>query len=162
MAELLGGEVGDRLARDVRDAHPERQAVDERAHDDVAALLGLARVHIVDVQRVVVHGDQAEEVVVVLGDRLGRPVLVDGADLELLEVPPVAVRAAGLALGLIRGEGAGFGAHEGRESAARALTRSWTTASPARAGLGTETVPNPSRDGTSGTSRGSGRRTTGS
>jgi hypothetical protein len=34
----------------------------------------------------VVHRQQAEEVVVVLGDRLARPMLVDGAYLELLVV----------------------------------------------------------------------------
>src|SRR4051794_25306144 len=38
----------------------------------------------VQVQRVVVHGEQAEQVVVVLGDRLAGPVLVRRADLELL------------------------------------------------------------------------------
>ena len=42
----------------------------------------------VGVQRVVVHRDHAEEVVVVLGDRLAGPVPVDVADLEVLEVPP--------------------------------------------------------------------------
>ena len=52
----------------------------------------------------VVHRDQAEEVVVGLGHRLRRPVLVDGADLELLEVAAVAVRAGGLALGLVGGQ----------------------------------------------------------
>ena len=109
--ELLGGEVGDRLARDVGDAHPQRQRVDERPHDHVAALLGLRGVDVVDVQRVVVHGDEAEEVVVGLGHRLGGPVLVDGPDLELLEVAPVGVRPAGLAGGLVglhrRGRGVG-------------------------------------------------------
>src|SRR3954453_14317180 len=99
--ELLRGEVRDRLAADVGDAHPERQRVDERADDDVAPLLGLRGVHVVDVQRVVVHRQQAEEVVVALGDGLRRPVLVDGADLELLEVAPVGMRAARLAGGLI-------------------------------------------------------------
>ena len=70
--ELLGGEVGDRLARHVRDAHAERERVDERADDDVAALLRLRRVHVVDVERVVVHRDEAEEVVVGLGHGLRR------------------------------------------------------------------------------------------
>ena len=101
MRELLGGEVGDRLAGDVADAHAERERVDERADDDVALLLRLGRVHVVEVQRVVVHRDQAEQVVVGLGHRLGGPVLVDVADLELLEVAAVGVRAGGLALGLI-------------------------------------------------------------
>ena len=80
---------------------PERQRVDQRPDDDVAALLGLRRVDVVDVQRMVVHGDEAEEVVVGLGHRLGGPVLVDGADLELLEVAPVRMGAAGLAGGLV-------------------------------------------------------------
>jgi hypothetical protein len=35
-----------------------------------------------------VHGDEAEEVVVVFGDRFPGPVLVDRAYLELLEIPP--------------------------------------------------------------------------
>jgi hypothetical protein len=38
------------------------------------------------VERVVVHRDQAEQVVVVLGDRLARPVLVHVAGDEVLEV----------------------------------------------------------------------------
>jgi hypothetical protein len=99
--ELLGGQVGDRLPADVRHAHPERQRVDERPDDDVAALLRPRRVHVVDVQRMVVHRQQAEEVIVALGDGLRRPVLVDGPDLELLEVAAVGVRAARLAGGLI-------------------------------------------------------------
>ena len=42
----------------------------------------------VDVQGMVVHGQQAEEVIVRFGDRLARPVLVGGAHLELLEIAP--------------------------------------------------------------------------
>ena len=84
MAEIFGREVGDRLTGHVRDRHPEGQRVDEGADDDVAALLGGLRVDVVEVERVVVHRDQAEEVVVGLGHGLRRPVLVDGADLELL------------------------------------------------------------------------------
>ena len=52
----------------------------------------------------VVHRDQAEEVVIGLGHRLRRPVLVDGADLELLEVAAVGVSARRLALGLVGGQ----------------------------------------------------------
>src|SRR5208282_3722297 len=44
-------------------------------------------------ERMVVHGEQAEQVVVVLGDRLARPVLVDRADLELLIRPSELHRA---------------------------------------------------------------------
>ena len=106
--ELLGRQVGDRLAADVGDRHAERERVDERAHDDVAPLLGLRRVHVVEVQRVVVHRDQAEQVVVGLGHGLGGPVLVDGADLELLEVAAVGMGAARLARGLVGLDGLGL------------------------------------------------------
>jgi len=36
----------------------------------------------------VVHGDQAEQVVVALGDGLAGPMPIDSADLEFLEIPP--------------------------------------------------------------------------
>jgi hypothetical protein len=51
---------------------------------EVRGLFGVVRVQ---VQRVVVHGQQTEQVIVVLGDGLARPVLVEGTDLELLVVP---------------------------------------------------------------------------
>jgi hypothetical protein len=84
MLQLLGGEIGDRLARDVGDGHAQRERVDERANHDVPSLLRPRRVDVVDVQGVVVHRQQAEEMVVCLRDGLGRPVLVDRSDLELL------------------------------------------------------------------------------
>ena len=86
----------------------ERERVDQRADDDVATLLGLVRVDVVDVERVVVHRDQAEQVVVGLGNRLGGPVLVDGTDLELLEVAAVGMGAARLARGLVGLDGMGL------------------------------------------------------
>ncbi len=103
--ELFGGEVGDRLAAHVADRHAERQRVHQRPHHHVASLLGLGCVHVVDVQRVVVHRDQAEEVVVGLGHGLRRPVLVDVSDLELLQVAAVGMGAARLAGGLVGLEG---------------------------------------------------------
>jgi len=109
MRQLLRGEVRDRLARDVRDGHPEGQGVDERSGHHVAPLLGAGGVDVVDVQRVVVHGQEAEEVVVGLRRGLGRPVAVDVADLELLEVAPVGAGAGGLALARVRAEGAAHG-----------------------------------------------------
>jgi hypothetical protein len=39
------------------------------------------------VERVVVHGDHAEQVIVVFGDGFPRPVAIDVADLEFLIVP---------------------------------------------------------------------------
>jgi hypothetical protein len=47
-----------------------------------------------------VHRDQAKEVIVGLGHRLRRPVLVDGAGLELLEIAAIGMRTRCLALGL--------------------------------------------------------------
>src|SRR5580658_10920629 len=80
-------EVGYCLAADVGDAHPERQAVDEIAHDDVASELRLGlRVMRVRVERMVIHRQQAEEVIVGLCDRLARPVPVRGSDVEFLVV----------------------------------------------------------------------------
>ena len=88
MAQRLHLEVRDRLAGHVRHGHAEQDRVDVVAHHHVAlevrGRLGVVRV---EVQRVVVHGQQAEQVVVVLRDGLARPVPVNRADLELLEVP---------------------------------------------------------------------------
>src|SRR5260370_1155528 len=71
---------------------------------DARVGLRAGSVDVVDVQGVVVHREQGEEVVVRLGHGLRRPVLVDGADLELLEVAAVAVGAGRLALGLVGGQ----------------------------------------------------------
>ncbi|SQD95561.1 hypothetical protein FMEAI12_3240003 [Parafrankia sp. Ea1.12] len=86
--QRLDLQVGDRLAGNVGDGHPEQQRVDVVPDDHVALELGgVLGVVGVQVQRVVVHREQAEQMVVVLGDRLSRPVPVDRADLELLVVP---------------------------------------------------------------------------
>src|SRR5690348_7474854 len=49
----------------------------------------------------VIHGDEAEQVVIGLGHRLGGPVLVHRPYFELLEVTAVGVGSSGLAAGLI-------------------------------------------------------------
>src|SRR5262249_23636468 len=49
VAELLGRKVRDRLTRNVADAHAEGQRIDIRPDHDVAPLLGLRRVDVVDV-----------------------------------------------------------------------------------------------------------------
>src|SRR3954454_23457124 len=56
-------------------------------------------------QRVVVHRDEAEKVVIRLGNGLGGPVLVGGAHLEFLQVAPVGVGTGGFAGSLICFEG---------------------------------------------------------
>src|SRR6202035_4629338 len=87
MQERLDLEIGDTRAADVGDAHAERERVDEVAHHDILALDGLVlREPRVRVQRMVVHGDYAEEVGVVFGDRLAWPVAVDVPRDEVLEV----------------------------------------------------------------------------
>src|SRR5882757_6053950 len=89
MAQRLDLQVGDRLARHVRHRHAQQQRVDVVAHHhvpaEVRAVLGVVGVQ---VERVVIHGEEAEEMVVVFRDRLSRPVLVDRTDLELLVGPP--------------------------------------------------------------------------
>jgi hypothetical protein len=57
------------------------------------------------VQRVVVHRDEAEQVVVRLGNGLRRPVLVDSAYLEFLEIAAIGVGTGGFAGSLIGFEG---------------------------------------------------------
>ena len=61
----------------IGDTHPQHQAVDEVADDNIASLHRLGCKPIVGVQRVVVHCDHAEEVVVVFSDGLTRPVAED-------------------------------------------------------------------------------------
>src|SRR5580704_9819203 len=86
--ERLHFQVRDGLARDVRYRHAEQQRIDVVAYHhvppEVGGLPGVVRV---EVERVVVHGEEAEQVVVVLGDRLAGPVLVDRPGLELLIRP---------------------------------------------------------------------------
>ena len=84
--ERLDLEVGNGRTGDVGHAHAEDQRVDEVADDHVATLDRALGEPGVGVQRVVVHRDHAEQMIVVLGDRLAGPVLVDVADLEILEV----------------------------------------------------------------------------
>ena len=86
--QRLDLEVGDRRPADVGHAHAEHERVHEVADDDVAPLHRRLAEPRVGVQRVVVHRDHAEQVVVVLGDRLARPVPVHVADDEVLQVPP--------------------------------------------------------------------------
>src|SRR5436305_1482955 len=87
--QRLDLEVGDARSADIGDAHAQHQRVDEVADDHVLLVHGLVLGKpLVGVQRVVVHRDHAEERVVVLGDRLARPALVDVADLEVLVVAP--------------------------------------------------------------------------
>src|SRR6478735_149081 len=79
VAQRLDLEVGDRLAGDVGHRHAEQQRVDVVADDDVLPELRRSRgVVRVEVERVVVHREQAEEVVVVLRHRLAGPVPIDG------------------------------------------------------------------------------------
>jgi hypothetical protein len=93
--QRLDLQVGDRLAGDVGHGHAQQQRVDVVADDDVLAeVRRVLRVVHVHVERVVIHGEQAEQVVVVLRHRLAGPVLVDRADLELLVVPTELHRAS--------------------------------------------------------------------
>src|ERR1700730_10367645 len=86
--ERLDFQVGDGLAGDVRYRHAEQQRVDVVAHHHVLAEIGgTGGVVRVQVERVVVDGEETEQVIVVLGDRLLGTVLVDLSDLELFIRP---------------------------------------------------------------------------
>src|SRR3954452_14218924 len=76
-------------------------------------------------QGVVVHGEQAEEVVLGLRDRLRGPVLVDRSDLELLQVAPVLVRTGVLSLGLVGGQMVVLVAHRISRSPRVGVTPPW-------------------------------------
>src|SRR5258708_25579931 len=79
--------MGDGEAAHVGHRHPDHQAVYEVADDDVLTELRLRLpVPRIRMQRMVVHRDHAEEMVVFLGDGLAGPVLVDVANLEVFEV----------------------------------------------------------------------------
>src|SRR5436190_4066309 len=99
MRELDVGpaEIGDRLLADVADAHARQQRHRERRGDDAAAELGVARILLVEVKRVLVHGEQGKPGVVGLRDGASRPMLVDVADREVLIIAPEALAIASLA-----------------------------------------------------------------
>ena len=81
-------QVGDRCTADVRHTHADDDRVDEIAHHQVLAelgvVLGVPEIH---VHWVVVHGEQTEEVVVALGDGLAGPMAIDVPHLEVFEIP---------------------------------------------------------------------------
>src|SRR5512140_92332 len=80
--QRLDLQVGYGLAGDVWHGHAEQQRIDVVAHYHVPAKVRCPlRVVRIDVQRMVVHGEQAEQVVVVFRDRLPGPVPVDRPDL---------------------------------------------------------------------------------
>ena len=85
--QRLDLEVRDGDTAHVGHRHTQHEAVHEVADHDVLPELRLRlAVPRVGVQRMVVHRDHAEQVVIGLGDGLAGPVLVDVADLEVLEV----------------------------------------------------------------------------
>src|SRR4029079_17390898 len=81
----------------------------------------------VGVQRMVVHRDHAEQVVVVFGDRLPGPVLVDVAGLEVLEVATERALVNSHARRLPRRH---FDASSARANNPRAITRRWISLVP--------------------------------
>ena len=101
--------------RHVGHAHAEHERVHQVADHDVAAVHGLVlgEPH-VGVQRVVVHRDHAEQVIVVLGDRLAGPVTVDVTGLEVLEVAAEGAVVDGHRFLRSGGRGDGSGRRSGR------------------------------------------------
>src|SRR6266545_3139521 len=84
-------EIGDGAPRDVGDAHPDDDAIDQRPQHHALLVLGV-RLGVVRVrmQRVLVHGQQRKPRAVGLRDGAPRPVLELLPHRELFEVAPVA------------------------------------------------------------------------
>jgi site-specific recombinase len=67
-------EIGDAILAHVLHAHPHHDPEDQRAHDEATPVLRLARVVVVEMERVRVHREKGEPGVVELADRAARPV----------------------------------------------------------------------------------------
>ena len=68
-------QIGDGLSGRVSHAHPDHEADHQGAHDQYPAMLMLLHIVLVDVQRIRVHREEGELMIVRLGDRLAWPVL---------------------------------------------------------------------------------------
>src|SRR5688572_28315741 len=79
-------EIRDRLLADIGHAHADHERDGERAAHHAAPELAVARVLLVEMQRVRVHREKREGDIVILGDGAPGAVLVDVADAELLVV----------------------------------------------------------------------------
>ncbi len=77
MGDLLVLQVGNRLTTDLGHRHTDHQTHDQRPDHEYLAVGVLDAELTVQMHRVVVHGEEAKEVVVRLGNGLARPVSVD-------------------------------------------------------------------------------------
>ena len=93
MSDPLVLKVRDGLARCIWYAHANNKAYDQRPDDKYLAVLVLAHVLLVDVQRVCIHREEREDVVIGFGNSLTRPVFVYVAGREFLKVAAVFVFA---------------------------------------------------------------------
>ena len=84
--DVLEAQVGDSFAGDVGHALSQRDVHHQVAHHHVLPELGALPKVLVDVERVVVHGQHAEENVIGLGDGAAGPVLVDITHFELFQI----------------------------------------------------------------------------
>src|SRR6266487_1485725 len=82
---FLKFEIGNSFATNVRYAHAERNAKDERTNHQTLLKLCIFAIVGVDMQGIMVHGEHAEKRVVILGDRASRPMLVHVTDLKVFE-----------------------------------------------------------------------------
>src|SRR5690242_13312054 len=79
-------EIRDGLAAGIGDAHADSQAEDQRIGDGTAPEWLLLGEMLVDVEGMLIHGEQREPRIIVLRDGAAGPVLVDRADCELFIV----------------------------------------------------------------------------
>jgi hypothetical protein len=90
--QRFGSERGDRLTRGVGHRDPEKKRVDECPDNQISPKVHLrARVVSVGVHRTDGAREQAEEVILGLGNRVAGPMAIDIADLEIIEVAAEAI-----------------------------------------------------------------------
>jgi hypothetical protein len=75
-------------ATHIRNTHAEHQRIHEIADDDIATLHAIGGEPVVGMQRMMVHGDHAKQMIVGFGDGLTRPMAVNIADNKILEASP--------------------------------------------------------------------------
>lgn len=86
VAYLIISKIGVRLTTDIRDRHPRHETENVSTnHEDLAVLVAFAE-FLVEMNRMMIHGEQAKQIVVTLGDRLSGVMLENIARLEILEV----------------------------------------------------------------------------
>src|SRR4051794_1244099 len=92
--DVIPAEITDRLLAHVADAHAHNHRQRQATVHQRLLELGLCRIRMVEVKRVLVHRQQREPDIVGFGDRAPGTMFVDIADREILEMTPEALAIA--------------------------------------------------------------------